>query len=312
VFPTTAVASVLMLMEDGSEVEAGLVGAEGMVGLSVALGLEGALYQSICQVPGGAWRLPARALPKALEGSRLLDATIKRYLAFRLREAAQLVACNTLHPLPKRLGRWLLMSQDRAGRDEFPMTHEFLCELLGVKRQTVAAGTLQAAGLIRYRWGIVRVLDRGRLEEAVCECYADMRDFYDRVFRDPWSGSVGDEVGVALGPVRWPVAGPRVAPCRREAAKEDRLPMATGHSPNARFQAQIQHPCHEPQSNRTPCPHRACIECDADWRFRSSVRRYEIPVNSRPISGSSGCSRRFLFAFRHFCETEATTLRLMS
>jgi len=131
VFPSTAVASVLMIMEDGKQVESASVGVEGMVGLSVFLGLDYALHRTICHVSGGAWRLPARALPEALQESRSLDATIRRYIAYRLREAARAVAYNALHPLPQRLSRWLLMSQDRAGRDELPMTHEFMANCWG-------------------------------------------------------------------------------------------------------------------------------------------------------------------------------------
>ena len=111
--------------------------------------------RSICQVPGEGYRLPARAFREAIERSRPLDALIWRYAAVVLRQTGQGVACNALHPVPERLSRWLLMSHDRVGRDEFPMTHEFMGELLGVRRPTVtvAAGTLQAAGLITFRRG---------------------------------------------------------------------------------------------------------------------------------------------------------------
>jgi CRP-like cAMP-binding protein len=184
VFPTTALVSTLVVMEDGSEVETGITGAEGLVGLSTVLGLDFDLHRAICQVPGEAFRLPARALREAIERSRPLDALMRRYAAVVLRQTGQAVACNALHPVPERLSRWLLMSHDRVGRDEFPMTQEFMGELLGVRRQTVtvAAGTLQEAGLITFRRGIIRIVDRPRLEEAACECYGLMRGLYDRVF----------------------------------------------------------------------------------------------------------------------------------
>jgi CRP-like cAMP-binding protein len=182
-FPTTAVVSTLVLMENGSEVETLLTGAEGMVGLTVALGLDFALHNAICQVPGKAFRLPATAFREAVERSRTLDALMRRYTAMVLRQVTQVVACNALHPVPERLCRWLLMSHDRADRDEFPMTQEFMGEMLGVRRQTVTitAGTLQAAGLITFRRGIIRIVDRSRLEEAACECYAVIRALYDRI-----------------------------------------------------------------------------------------------------------------------------------
>src|SRR3954454_4820768 len=182
-FPTTALVSTVVVMEDGSEAETTLTGVEGMVGLPVALGVDFGLSKAICQVPGEAWRLPACAFREALERGRSLDALFKRYAAVVLRQTAQVVACNALHPVPERLCRWLLMSHDRVGRHEFPMTHEFIGEMLGVRRQTVTvmAGSLQGAGLITLRRGIIRVVDRCRLEDAACECYGFIRALYDRI-----------------------------------------------------------------------------------------------------------------------------------
>lgn len=182
-FPTSAVVSTLVLMEDGSEVETILIGAEGMVGLTVALGIDFALHNAICQVPGDAFRLPATSFQEALQRSPTLDALIRRYTAVVLRQVTQVVACNARHPVNERLCRWLLMSHDRADRDEFPMTQEFMAEMLGVRRQTVTitAGTLQEAGLITFRRGIIRIDDRPRLEEAACECYAVIRTLSERI-----------------------------------------------------------------------------------------------------------------------------------
>jgi CRP-like cAMP-binding protein len=182
-FPTTALVSLLVVMEDGSEVETTLVGAEGMVGLPLALGIDSGLHKAICQVPGEGFRLPARAFLQALERSRPLDALIRRYAGVVLRQVTQVVACNALHPVNERLCRWLLMSHDRVGRDEFPMTQEFMGEMLGVRRQTVTvtAGTLQEAGLIIYKRGLIRIVNRARLEEAACECYEVIRGLYDRI-----------------------------------------------------------------------------------------------------------------------------------
>jgi CRP-like cAMP-binding protein len=182
-FPTTAVVSTLVLMEDGSEVETILIGAEGVVGLTVALGIDFALHNAICQVSGKAFHLPVSAFRQALEQSPTLDSLMRRYTAVVLRQVTQVVACNALHPVNERLSRWLLMSHDRAVRDEFPMTQEFMGEMLGVRRQTVTitAGTLQRAGLITIRRGIIRIVDRSLLEEAACECYAVIRALYDRI-----------------------------------------------------------------------------------------------------------------------------------
>jgi CRP-like cAMP-binding protein len=182
-FPTTALVSTLVVLEDGSEVETTLTGVEGMVGLPVALGIDFGLSKAICQVPGETWRLPAHAFREALEWSRPTDALFRRYAAVVLRQTAQIVACNARHPVSERLCRWLLMSHDRVGRDDFPMTHDFMAEMLGVRRQTVTvvAGTLQGAGLITVRRGMIRVVDRCRLEDASCECYGFIRALYDRI-----------------------------------------------------------------------------------------------------------------------------------
>ena len=155
-----------------------------MVGLSTALGLDSALHREICQVPGDSFRLPAQIFRKALERSRPLDALIRQYAAVMLRQTGQGMACNALHPITERLCRWLLMSHDRVGKDEFPMTQEFMGDLLGARRQsvTVAAGILQEAGLISVRRGSIRIVDRIRLEDASCECYAVIRQLYDQVF----------------------------------------------------------------------------------------------------------------------------------
>jgi CRP-like cAMP-binding protein len=183
-FPTTALISTLVVMEDGNEVETAITGAEGMVGLTAALGLDVDLHRAICQVPGDIYRISVNAFREVLARSRSLDILIKKYTTVVLRQTAQVVACNALHPATERMCRWLLMSQDRVHRDEFPMTQEFMAELLGVRRQTVTvvAGTLQAAGLINITRGRVRILDRSKLEDASCECYRLIKALYEHVF----------------------------------------------------------------------------------------------------------------------------------
>lgn len=182
-FPTSAIISTLVVMEDGSEVETGITGAEGVVGLSAILGLKFDLHRAICQVQGAGFRLRASEFHEAAERSRPLDLLFRQYSAVVLRQTGQAVACNALHPVPERLCRWLLMSHDRVGQDEFPMTQEFMGDLLGVRRQsvTVAAGTLQAAGLITFKRGKIRIVDRARLEASACECYFLMKKIYERI-----------------------------------------------------------------------------------------------------------------------------------
>lgn len=184
-FPTTGMVSLVIVLEDGSEVEAATIGNDGMVGLTLLFGLEFSPHLVICQVPGDSLRLPTRSLLHSLERCPSLNDLIKRYAAVSLRHASQVIACNALHPVQERACRWLLMTQDRVGRDEFPLTQEFLAGMLGVRRQTVTviAGLLQQAGLITYRRGLIRILDRPGLERATCECYGTMRDFYGRIMR---------------------------------------------------------------------------------------------------------------------------------
>jgi CRP-like cAMP-binding protein len=176
-FPTTGVAGVVIRMEEGKLVEGTTVGNEGMLGLPVFLGTDFHPFSVVSQVPGDAVQVPAAALLQALQPCGTLDRLLRRYTLYRLRCANQAVACNTLHGVEERLSRWLLMAHDRAGKDEFLLTHEFLAELLGVRRQTVSiiAGTLQRAGFITYRRGVLRVLDREGLEAASCECYHAMK-----------------------------------------------------------------------------------------------------------------------------------------
>ena len=182
-FPVTAMASLLAVLEDDDPVEVGTVGSEGMVGLMIALGVDQSPHRVICQMAGEMLRLPVQQFRDALVASPSLSRLMHRYAAFSLREEGQTIACNALHTIEARACRWLLMINDQARRDEFPMTQEFLAYMLGVRRQTVTvvAGTLQGAGLIRVRRGMIAILDREGLEDATCECYATTRDWYRRV-----------------------------------------------------------------------------------------------------------------------------------
>ena len=182
-FPITALASLLTVLEEDDPVEAATVGREGFLGLAAAFGVGLSPHRVICQMPGESLRMPVNSFREAMSRGPVLAGLIHRYGVFALRYTGQGIACNALHLIEARACRWLLMMHDQAGRDEFPLTQEFLAFMLGSRRQgvTVVAGSLQNAGMIAYRRGTVMVLDRPMIEEAACECYATVRDYYGRV-----------------------------------------------------------------------------------------------------------------------------------
>jgi CRP-like cAMP-binding protein len=182
-FPTTGLISLLTVLEEDDPIEAMTVGREGFVGASVAMGIAASPNRAICQMRGDSMRLPVRQFLDAMERGPRLNRLIHRYLGYSLRYAGQTIACNALHTIEARASRWLLAMHDQAGRDEFPLTQEFLAFMLGVRRQsvTMVSGALQNAGLIEARRGIIVIRDRTRLEESACECYAVTRRYYDKV-----------------------------------------------------------------------------------------------------------------------------------
>jgi CRP-like cAMP-binding protein len=184
-FPTSGMISLTVLMEDGKQVEAGTIGNEGMIGLSVAQGLDFSPARAISQISGEGLRIPVAAFLKAMKPGGTLDRLMRRFSAYSLRYANQTVACNLLHSVEQRICRWLLMCRDRVEKEEFTLTHEFLAEMLGVRRPTVSviAGRLQTANVITYNRGVIRILNRKKLEDASCECYAVTKAFYDRIMQ---------------------------------------------------------------------------------------------------------------------------------
>src|SRR5262245_358101 len=182
-FPKSGVLSSVIASAEGGVVEAATIGNEGMVGIPALLGLGFTTAAVTSQVPGESLRIPTPSFVQALKQSGPLDLLLRRYIAFSLRSAYQAVACNALHAAEERMSRWLLTTQDRVGQREFSLTQEFLAEMLGVRRQTVqvVAGTLQTAGLITYRRGLIQVIDREGLEAASCECYGTLKALYDRI-----------------------------------------------------------------------------------------------------------------------------------
>ncbi len=182
-FPTTGVFSAVVPLEDGSTIEAATIGNEGVVGIDLLAGGRAAVYRVIVQVPGESLRIPSPAFRDLIGSSEPLRCVLEKFSLMVARMAGQTAACNLRHPVAERMVRWLLMTHDRAGSDEFFLTQEFLSVMLGVRRQSVSieAARLQEAGLIVYSRGNVKVLDRPGLEEACCECYAAVRDAYERI-----------------------------------------------------------------------------------------------------------------------------------
>jgi len=186
-FVESGMVSMLAPLEEGQTVEVGLIGSEGLVGLPVVLGADSATTEALVQMQGDALRVPAPELRDAFEASAALRAVVLRYAQAHHAQVAQTAACNGQHAVVERFARWMLMAHDRAGADEFPMTQEFVAMMLGVRRAgiSVAAGILQKAGVIRYGYGRVAVLDRAGLEGASCECYGTVRRQYERLLGIP-------------------------------------------------------------------------------------------------------------------------------
>jgi CRP-like cAMP-binding protein len=182
-FVTEGVVSLVHFSAEGTAVEVATIGNEGMVGLPVFLGAESTPGQALTQVPGAALRMPAAVFRRAVPPGSPLHALLQRYTHALMVQMAQGVACNRLHPIAARAARWLLQTRDRVRTDAFPLTQEFLAEMLGTRRAAVsqAAGQLQRAGLITYTRGVITIRDRTRLEEAACACYGIIRTAYDRV-----------------------------------------------------------------------------------------------------------------------------------
>ena len=184
-FPTTAVVSLIYTMENGATAEMGLVGNEGVVGIALFMGGETTPNQAVAQVAGGAVRMKAQALLEEFRRGGPFQLALLRYTQALITQISQTAVCNRLHPVEKRLCRWLLLTRDRVPSDEILMTQEFIAHMLGVRREgvTAAAHQLQKAGLIRYARGHITILDRKGLEAAVCECYGVVKTELDRLLR---------------------------------------------------------------------------------------------------------------------------------
>lgn len=183
-FPLHGVISLISTLGDGTQVEVATIGNEGLIGLPLVLYANTIPFTAFVQVSGEALRMDAEVFGRLLhEGTGTMNQLLYRYSQALFNQLAQHVVCNRLHRIAHRCARWLLLTHDRVGRDEFPLTHDFLALMLGVRRASVTevAGRLQKAGLIRYRLGVIRVLDRAGLEATSCECYGVIKQEYDRL-----------------------------------------------------------------------------------------------------------------------------------
>ena len=187
-FPIHGVMSMVTVMEDGSRTEVATVGNEGMIGVPVFLGADSIPIEAFAQVPGEAWRLETQVLKRQIQNGGRLESVLKLYTQALMNQLARSVSCNRAHGIEQRCCRWLLMTHDRVEKDEFPLTQEFLGQMLGVRRATVneVAGKLQAEGLISYRRGIITVRNRRKLEQRACECYRIVQEQYERLLGRKW------------------------------------------------------------------------------------------------------------------------------
>jgi CRP-like cAMP-binding protein len=182
-FLEDGLASVVLPMENGSTVEVGVIGIDGVVGLPMLLGADGMPGRTFIQVEGSGYRIDARSLKEEFERPGALRSHLQKYLLANLVQSAQNAACNRLHSIAERLARWLLTCHDRIQSDRMPLTHEFLAQMLGAPRTTVtlAAGILHKAGLIDYSRGHVTIKNRAKLEDVACECYGVVHKEYQRL-----------------------------------------------------------------------------------------------------------------------------------
>ena len=185
-FPTTCLISLLYVLESGASSQIAVVGNDGVVGVSIFMGGETTPSRAVVQSAGQGYRLPARAIKAEFTRGGPIQGLMLRYTQSLITQMAQTAVCNRHHTVDQQLCRWLLHSMDRLGVPDITMTQELIATMLGVRREgvTEAAGKLQKQGVIRYRRGHIRVLDRRKLERLSCECYEVVRKETARLL--PW------------------------------------------------------------------------------------------------------------------------------
>jgi CRP-like cAMP-binding protein len=182
-FPTTSIVSLLSLTQDGASAEIAVVGQEGVVGLALLMGGGSTTSRAVVQSSGQAFRVKPNYIMDELNRGGAVLHLLLRYTQALITQAAQTAVCNRHHSLDQQLCRWMLLSLDRLQSNEIVMTQELIANMLGVRREGVtgAAGKLQKAGLIRYKRGKINVIDRRGLEQRTCECYAVVKNEYERL-----------------------------------------------------------------------------------------------------------------------------------
>ena len=182
-FPTTAIVSLLYTMENGASAEMGLTGNDGVVGIALFMGGGTMPNRAVVQSAGDAIRMKAKLLQDEFARGGKFQHLLLRYTQALITQISQTAVCNRLHSVDQQLCRWLLLSHDRVQADELIMTQELIADMLGVRREgvTVAAGRLQDAGAISYVRGHIKILNRTKLEETVCECYRVVKNEFDRL-----------------------------------------------------------------------------------------------------------------------------------
>jgi CRP-like cAMP-binding protein len=185
-FPTTAIVSLLYVMESGASAEIAGVGNEGMLGISLFMGGGTTPSSAVVQTAGHGYRLPGKVLREEFDRDGLMQRLLLRYTQALLTQMCQTSACNRHHSIEQQLCRWLLLTLDRLSSNELVMTQELVASALGVRRESIteAAGNLQRSGVIRYRRGHIAVLERSGLEAGACECYAVVKKEWARLLSD--------------------------------------------------------------------------------------------------------------------------------
>ncbi|MEP7147895.1 MAG: Crp/Fnr family transcriptional regulator [Acidobacteriota bacterium] len=182
-FPTTAIISLLYIMENGTTAEIGMAGNDGLVGIALYMGGSTTPSRAIVQSAGNAFRMPSRALTDEFSLGGVFQKILLRYTQSLMTQISQTAVCNRLHSVEQQLCRWLLINHNLLQNNKLIMTHDLIANMLGVRREgvSIAAGNLQKKGLIKYARGTITMLDRDALGRAACECYSVVKDEYDRL-----------------------------------------------------------------------------------------------------------------------------------